>query len=628
MTTRPILNQTILSSVLLLLVVTGCSEGGADPSDNGTGSSNSGSGASNNGTGSASNGSGASNDGSGASNDGSGASDIGTGSANDGSGASNDGSGASNDGSGGSNNGTGSSESGSGGNPEDQTDPTIPAAPLADCDAPGPRMIRRLTAAQYANTIRHLMGDGFPVETVLPDPVVLGFHVDADAAVVADLTAELLMNYAESVTAWAIENEPSRLANCDTHDSACHEQVITEFGRRAFRQDLTEEQKQGYLRLFAAESTFDVGLHVVVSTMLQSPFLLYRRELGEADLDSPGEFRLTPYEIASELSYLLTDSPPDDALLDQAEQGLLSTQEEIDQAAEQLLSTQEAERSLAHFVHGWLEVDGLPAKAKDPSVFDLDDAHRQAMLDETDQFFLEIFRADGTISDLYTADFTMLNATLADFYDLGGVSGDAFSRVALDGRRPSGVLGHGSVLTQHALSDNSSPVQRGALVRERLLCQELPPIPENLDTNLAEPQGFTTNRERYAEHSKNAVCSNCHAVLDPVGFAFEEYDAFGRFRETEGGVPVDATGELSEVAGGPVDLDGVQSLSDYLGKSDLARSCLIRYWSYYAYGRDEWDQRECSHDGIRAEAAAGGHGLQDTLFAIIHTPHFTRRVAD
>ncbi|HEY6724507.1 MAG TPA: DUF1588 domain-containing protein, partial [Polyangiaceae bacterium] len=175
---------------------------------------------------------------------------------------------------------------------------------------------------------------------------------------------------------------------------------------------------------------------------------------------------------------------------------------------------------------------------------------------------------------------------------------------------------------------NSSPVQRGLVVRERLLCQDLPPVPEDLDTNLAAPGEFANNRERYAQHSASAVCAQCHRSIDPVGFAFEEYDAFGRVRDQEGGSPVDATGELSDVVGGPIQLDGLQSLNDYLGASDEARSCLVRYWSYFAYGRDEWQQKECNHDAIRAEAAAGGYTLQNTLMAIIHAPHFTRRVAD
>lgn len=525
-------------------------------------------------------------------------------------------------------NGTGGGTAGSGVSSTNGGDPFDPEAPLVDCDTPGPRMIRRLTGAQYANTLKQLLGDGFPAEEVLSDPAVLGFHVDADAALVSDLTAELLMNYAERAAAWTIENQSWKLANCNNHDPSCHEQVIRQFGRRAFRDDPTPEQIQTYLKLFAGEASFEAGLHVVVSTMLQSPYLLYRRELGAPDPDNAGQYRLTPYEIASELSYMLTDGPPDDQLLDRAAQGRLSTPEDIDQVAFELLSKDDAKLGLAKFVHGWLEVDNLFQKAKDPNVFDLGEPLRQAMLDETRHFFLELFQTGGTIGDLYSADFTMLNGPLAEFYGLSGASGDGFTRVALEGRRATGILGHASFLTEHAQPENSSPVQRGARVRERILCHELPPVPEDLDTNLAAPGEFTNNRDRYAQHSASAVCAQCHRDIDPVGFAFEEYDGFGRVRDQDMGSPIDATGELTKVAGGPIQLDGLQSLNDYLADSDAARSCFVRYWSYFAYGRDNWQQKECNHDAIRAEAAEGGYTLQNTLMAIIHAPHFTRRVAE
>ncbi len=507
-------------------------------------------------------------------------------------------------------------------------DPGEPDEPLADCDTPGPRMIRRLTDLQYKNTLKELLGPDFPAEDVLTDPAVNGFHVDADAALVTDLTAELLMNYSERAAAWAMDNQRWRLANCNNHEASCHEQVVREFGRRAFRMDLSDEQIQPYLQLFAAEETFDAGLHVVISTMLQSPYLLYRRELGEPDAQAPGLVRLTPYEIASELSYMLTDAPPNESLMRRVSEGRLSTQDDIDQAASELLSSEQAKQGLAHFVQGWLEIDNLDIKAKDPSVFDLSLSLRQAMVDETSQFFISLFESGGTIGDLYGANHTMLNEPLSQFYGLSVSSGDSFSRVELSGQRPTGILGHASFLTQHALPENSSPVQRGLIVRERLLCQDLPPVPANLDTNLSDPAEFSTNRERYRVHSEDAVCKECHDRIDPVGFAFEEYDAFGRYRSMENGLPIDATGELDDVVGGPIPLDGVQSLSDYLAGSDEARSCFIRYWSYYAHGRAEWEQYECNHDGIRAEVAEQGDSLRDTLLAIVHAPHFTHRVAD
>lgn len=508
------------------------------------------------------------------------------------------------------------------------TDPTTPGTPLADCDTPGPRLIRRLTAEQYQNTLTALLGEGFPTDVVFSDPAINGFHVDADAPIVSDLTSELLMNHAEQASAWVIQNQSWKVAPCNTHDEACQRQVITSFGRRAFRQDLSEEQVNTYLQLFATETSFEAGLHVVVSTMLQSPYLLYRRELGEPDPDHPGQYRLTPYEVASELSYFLTDAPPDDQLLDAAAQGRLSTPEDIDQQIYGLLGRESAKTALARFVHGWLEVDTLYKKAKDDSILEFTDPLREAMLGETKHLFLDLFQNGGSIGDLYAADYTMLNQPLAELYGFGGVGGDAFSKVQLEGRRATGVLGHAAFLTEHSLPDNSSPVQRGVIVRERVLCQDLPPVPENLDTNLSEPSGFANNRERYAQHSADPVCAVCHDAIDPVGFAFENYDAFGRYRTEEQGTPVDASGELDGVVGGPIALDGVQALNDYLASSDEARSCFIRYWSYYAYGREGWAEQECNHDAIRAEAGSKEYGLQSTLFAIIHAPHFTRRVAD
>lgn len=529
---------------------------------------------------------------------------------------------------GGTNSGSGSNAGSSGGG-DGPLVGTPADAPLADCDTPGPRLIRRLTARQYDHTLTALLGDGAPTEVVLSDPAVLGFHVDADAALVSDLTAELLMNHTERVAAWAVENRIYELSPCTNHDPGCHRQFIENFGRKAYRQPLGQQQIDTYLAMFAAEASFEAGLHVVLTTMLQSPYLLYRQELGEPDPSHPGQYRLTPYEIATQLAYSLTDGPPDQQLLDAAAQNGLQTNEQIDQHAYRLLSRDQARAVLTHFVQGWLEIDDLFKKAKDDTLFQLTDPLRQAMLDQTSQFFLDTFQSGGTISDLFGARHTFVNGPLASLYGLNGVDGEGFSRVSLEGQpRASGLLGHASFLTQHSLPDNSSPVQRGVIVRERLLCHELPPVPENLDTNLAEGTNFANNRERYAQHSADPQCVGCHSVIDPVGFAFENYDAFGRYRDQDNGMPIDASGELSGVAGGTVSLDGLQDLSDYLASSEEARSCLVRYWSYFTYGRDVWDNRECNHDAIRAEARERDHGLQSTLFAILHAPHFTRRVAD
>ncbi len=506
-------------------------------------------------------------------------------------------------------------------------DPSEPVEPLAQCDTPGPRMVRRLTSRQYHNTLVDLFGPEVPIEEVLSDPAALGFHVDSEALQVRDLAGELLMNHAEQVAAWAAQNKLDEISNhCKDRAEHCYNQFFDNFGLRLFRQPVSDAQRSQYRAMFEAEDSFEAGLSVVLSAMLQSPYFLYRQEMGVADPQGSGQYRLTPYEIATELSYFLTDRPPDENLLRAAAEGRLETPADIDREADRLLETEGARGMLKSFVEGWLEIDGLLTKAKDMNAFNLRETFRQSMLREAHEFFIDAVYNDGTVGDLFGAKHTFVDSELASLYGLNA-GGNAFQRVSLEGsQRATGLLGQAAFLTQHALPDNSSPVQRGIIVRERILCQDLPPVPENLDTNLKTPTNITSNRDRYKQHSQDPQCYVCHAVIDPVGFSFESYDAFGRYRAEDMGNPVDASGELSGVTGGPVALNGLQDLNDYLAISDMARSCLVRYWSYYAYGRDAWDQKVCNHDAIRAEAAANGYTLMSTLKAILHAPHFTRRV--
>jgi hypothetical protein len=179
------------------------------------------------------------------------------------------------------------------------------------------------------------------------------------------------------------------------------------------------------------------------------------------------------------------------------------------------------------------------------------------------------------------------------------------------------------VLTRHALAAGSSPVQRGKLVRERLLCEEIPPPPPNVNTNITPPTGTVTTRQKYMAHDTNPACSGCHTKLDPVGFAFEHFDSFGRRRDQENGQPIDATGTLSGMPTGDIALDGIDSLSSYLATSAEVSQCLTRYMSYNAYGLDH-----CSESSITAEIAASDGSIKSIVMAVIHAPQFTTRTGD
>ena len=504
-----------------------------------------------------------------------------------------------------------------------------PSAPLESCTTPGPRLVRRLTSTQYRNTLVDLFQDeGVPVaDAPLQDPSVLGFRIDADAPVIADLTAELLMNYAETVAVWAVKNKKNQISNCTNHDASCWRQFIQGFGTKLQREPLPEDRVAGYVALFEGETTFDAGMEVALTAMLQSPYLLYRRELGQ---QNGNEYTLTPYEIASELSYFLLDSTPDAGLLQAAADNRLSSKEAIDQEVNRLLAAPEARGPVAQFVQGWLGINHLREKAKDLNVFNLTESLRHAMLGETEEFFFHAFANSGTTSDLFSANYTFANRELAQFYGVSGVNGDAFQRVELPvGTRAPGLLGQAAFLTAHAQPENSSPVQRGMIIRERLLCQDLPPVPADLNTNLAQPGTFASNRDRYQQHSSDPVCSTCHRMMDPVGFALEHYDAFGRYRTMDGNTAIDATGTLFNAPdGSDVPLDGAESLASYLTSNDAVSSCLVRYWSYFAHGRDNWSQKICNHDAVRREASASGYSLRSVLTGLIHAPTFTRRVKD
>ena len=506
---------------------------------------------------------------------------------------------------------------------------------LADCATPGPRLIRRLTPIQLRNTLVDVFQDGsVPAAEVLSDPSVLRFRVDADVPVIRDLDAALLLDYAETVASWAVENKLSQLATCQQNDPGCTRAFIESLGRKLYREPLSESQIAAYQALFQAESTFADGAEVAIMAMLQSPYLLYRRELGTPDNATPGEFVLTPYEIASELSYFITGTAPDASLLAAAAEGRLVTQADIDREAERLLGTELARESLKRFVTSWFELDGLPNKAKDDSAFPLGASLRSSMIGESQAFFVDAFYSNATIGSLFAATHGFVNGELAGFYGVPG-GGDGFSRVDLaNSNRAPGLLGQAAFLTAHSQPENSSPVQRGRFVRDRVLCEPIPEIPADLDTNLANGASFSTNRERYVQHAENAVCAGCHFMFDPVGFAFEHFDGVGRYRDQENGTPIDATGTLIEPPGDDgapapdVPLDGAESLISYLADNEHVRACFVRYLSYYAHGRDNWAEKKCNDDSVRREARENGNTIRSVLFGILHAPTFTRRTQD
>lgn len=520
--------------------------------------------------------------------------------------------------------------------------------------SPGPRVLRRLAVGEFGASIRDLFGDkSAPVAEVFNDPLVLGFKVDSSQLLVQDLNADQLMTNAEAVASWAVTSKLQQLqdlAKCSSHDENCAKQFVKNFGRKAFRTALPDGDPRvtSYSKLFMAEANFADGASTVITAMLQSPYFLYRSELGASD--SGGVVTLTPYEVATSLSYLLTGTTPDDTLLQAADAlqgadaGALA--EMVKQQAERLLAPSggeplaaPAQDALMGFMSGWLGLDRLYTNVKDVTVYDLKPEQRADMAMETRKFILDIWGAStgNTVSDLFSANYSFLNQNLANFYNVqaNGLS-SAFTKVPTPSGRETGLLGQASILVGYARADLSSPTQRGHLVRSRLLCQDVPPPPNGLDVKFVPNTNYKTTREQYlASHSApdHQPCYGCHQLMDPIGVAFEHYDSFGRYRDMENGVPIDATGTIysAGTSGQNVEIDGLsgpKGLQTYLAGSEDLKTCLVRYWSYYAFGTAGWAQDACTYDAIRKEAGAQSYSLKSVLMAILHTPRFTQRVND
>src|SRR5450755_3856910 len=298
-------------------------------------------------------------------------------------------------------------------------------------NAPGPRKLWRLTAGQLTNSIRSVFNDtssAAPVATVFSDPAVLGFSIDANALLVQGLNASQLQDNAEAVAAWAASaNQLARFASCagstnGAPDAACAAQFVQAFGKQAFRTALaaSDARVASYSKLFMSGSSNSDGAQVVISAMLQSPYFLYRSELGAP---SGSTFNLTPYEVATELAYTLTETTPDAALLaaaDSVNSGSLSMSSMVDQQATRLIANGSSTSSTAvmGFMDGWLGLSRLYTTAHDATAFQLSPALQQDMWTESQDVIREAFNGGGTSASVLPADHSFLNQELATFYGI------------------------------------------------------------------------------------------------------------------------------------------------------------------------------------------------------------------
>ncbi len=512
------------------------------------------------------------------------------------------------------------------------TDPDGP--PPLDCTElqPGRAPMRRLTVHEYDNTVRDLLGDTTgPATRLIDDERGV---TSADARLVTVLLVEQYMAAAEDVAARAIADLPAVL-ECDRAtmgEEECARRFIDRIGSRAFRRPLADEEAATLFDLHsivASEMTYAEGIQAVIEAVLQAPAFLYRPEV--VPLDGEAIVRLDGYQLATRLSYFLWSTMPDEFLLEAAANGELDDDAAVAAHARRLLDDPRAEGAIQRFFGNFLELDHLDGLTKDPEVFpDFQPAIAELMRQETEAFIHAVLidpAGDRSWATLMTADWSMMNAELAAYYGVDGPTGDTFERVALDPAFHSGLLTQGSMMATRARSYESSPVHRGMFVRGNLLCGIVPDVPENLEVDPPDPDPSLTTRERLAEHREDPMCGSCHRQIDPLGFAFEHFDGDGRFRPTENGLAIDATGLMvdSDVDG---EFDGAVELAEKLTESEQAQACFASTLFESAQGRAMDHNDGCSIENLVGDFQDSDFDIRELMVAITQTDAFLYRVAD
>ncbi|MBI3208937.1 MAG: DUF1592 domain-containing protein, partial [Candidatus Solibacter usitatus] len=338
----------------------------------------------------------------------------------------------------------------------------------------------------------------------------------------------------------------------NANDEDCAKGILSTTMRRAYRRSINDADLQRPLRFFreASRDGFDAGIEMALSAVLVSPEFLFRVEQDPANTASGSAYRISDLELANRLSFFLWSSIPDDELLGLALQNKLHSPGVLEAQTRRMLADKRSRSLVNNFANQWLYLRNLASTTPDMRVFaGFDDNLRQAFLKETELFFESIQREDRSVLDLLRANYTFVNERLAKHYGIPNIYGSRFRRVSFDKDGPrGGLLRQGSILTVTSYATRTSPVIRGKWVLDNLL--SIPPLPPPPAVpSLKENSGVgkkLTMRERIAEHRANPACSGCHQLMDPVGFAFENYDAVGRWRTMDDNLPVDASGSLPD----------------------------------------------------------------------------------
>ena len=524
---------------------------------------------------------------------------------------------------------------------EEQRSAAARKVELARKLAPRPTLLRRLTHSQYNNTVRDLLGDRTqPASQFPPEDFIHGFRNQIEGQNISPLLAEAYSQAAGKLArASFLGGDRNNLIPCpapSADDAGCRVRFIRDFGRRAFRRPLLDEEIRTYEELFRTEARggqdFLKGAEIVIEAMLQSPNFLFIAGYGAA---SPWQ----GYANASRLAYLLWDTMPGEELLREAEQGGLVTPEQIERSARRMLKDPRARQALEEFLAQWMRFDRVRTAVRDRRLYrEFTFELAAAMTEETRRLFNHLVWEDGNFMEFFTARYTFPNSDLARLYGLAAPP-EEFARVDLPaGSARTGVLGQALFHTITSKPEETSPTERGLFVREHFLCQDVPPPPPGVNANLppSTDERPMTNRERLTVHLTSPACASCHRLIDPIGFGFERFDAIGRYREkhvlvlhptrdeqqkgrkktaTEHSLEIDTSGLVAGIPDSAFSTPA--ALGEILARTPACQKCVVKQYFRYAFGRQETAADEAAIERALEAFRSSGFRFQELIISLV-----------
>jgi mono/diheme cytochrome c family protein len=417
----------------------------------------------------------------------------------------------------------------------------------------------------------------------------------------------------------------------DEEAAACARKIITTLARRAYRRPVTEDDLQAPLTAYrtgAASGGFEPGIEMALRSILMSPKFLFRIESQPPKAAANAAYRISDLDLASRLSFFLWSSIPDDQLVDLAVKKTLSKPDVLQQQVKRMLGDPRSQALVENFAGQWLHIRNVAVHQPSPeTLFHFDDNLRKAFEKETQLFFESIMRENRSVLDLLDADYTFLNERLARHYGIEGVHGERFRRVSLPAASPrGGLIGQGSILMATSYPNRTSPVIRGKWILENVFGAPPPPPPPNVPElkDERDPRKVLPMRERLAAHRANPACAGCHAQMDQLGFALENFDAIGEWRDIyTSGAKVDASAQLPDGSkfNGPAELRKV-----LLSHSDEFLTTMTEKLMVYALGRGLEAFDAPAVRKIKRDATRDDYRFEALIHGIVTSTPFTMRV--